>query len=335
MPWVGVRVGCRCWSVGDVAWGLGARPLGRVGAGIVVGVSDPTSSAVSSPDTGPVLTRRATRSGIPPLRQYLAESWRYRTFAVHWSRADLKARNFDTLFGRVWNVLNPLLFGLIYFVFVGIIAGGGLDQVERLGLIVGNLYVWLFFSATIATGVSSIQSGAGGVLAQSAIPRVVLPFASTITAASLFVRSLIAYVPIHFLTGRGVHVEMVWLPLAFVVTAMFGFGLALLLAVMNVYIRDVSRLLPHLLRLWLYLSPVIWEFTRLTSQDSGLVTTLGRLNPMYHAMVVWTLAFGGGIAGSGESIPASMLVFSLWAVGALLAGFLLFTSREDDFAIRN
>jgi ABC-type polysaccharide/polyol phosphate export permease len=293
----------------------------------------PTSP--SPPETAPVLTRRATRSGIPPLRQYLAESWRFRAFAVHWSRADVKARNFDTLFGRVWNVLNPLLFGVIYFVFVGIIAGGGLDQLDRFGFIVGNLYVWLFFNATVTNGVGSIQSGAGGVLAQSAIPRVVLPAASAISASSLFVRSLIAYVPIHFITGRGVHLELLWLPLAFVATAIFGLGIALLLAVANVYLRDVSRLLPHLLRLWLYLSPVIWQFTRLGAQGSDLVERLGRANPMYHAMVVWTVGFGGDLPGSEESIAASMLMFSVWAVGALVAGFLLFTSREDEFAIRN
>jgi len=289
----------------------------------------------SSTDVVPILTRRATRSGVPPLRQYLAEAWRFRTFAIHWSRADLKSRDFDTLFGRIWNVLNPLLFGLIYFVFVGIIAGGGLNQLERLGFIIGNLYVWLFFNGTVATGVSSIQSGAGGVLAQSSIPRVILPVASTITAGSLFARSLIAYVPIHFATGRGIHIEMLWLPLAFVVTAIFGFGLALLLAVANVYLRDVSRLLPHMLRLWLYLSPVIWEFTRLGAQDADLLVDLGRLNPMYHCMVVWTVGFGGGLPGSDESLPLSLLVFSGWAVAAVVAGFLLFTSREDDFAIRS
>ncbi len=298
-------------------------------------VSFSMNAPTSPPETAPVLSRRATRSGVPPLRQYLAESWRFRTFAVYWSRADVKARNFDTLFGRVWNVLNPLMFGLIYFVFVGIIAGGGLGQADRFGFIVGNLYVWLFFNGIIATGVGSIQSGAGGVLAQSAIPRVILPVASTITASSLFLRSLIAYVPIHFFTGRGLHLGLVWLPLAFVVTVMFGFGLALLLAVANVYIRDVSRLLPHLLRLWMYLSPVIWEFTRLGSQGSDLVERLGRANPMYHAMVVWTLAFGGPLAGSDESIAGSIVVFSVWAVVVLAAGFLLFTSREDDFAIRN
>jgi ABC-type polysaccharide/polyol phosphate export permease len=54
-------------------------------------------------------------------------------------------------------VINPLLFGLIYFVFVGIISGAGLDSFERLAFIIANLYVWTSFSAAITTGVGSIQ----------------------------------------------------------------------------------------------------------------------------------------------------------------------------------
>ena len=280
---------------------------------------------------GPILTRKATRSGLPPLRQYLEEAWRFRTFALYWSRADIKARNFDTWFGRAWHVINPLLFGLIYFVFTGIIAGG-FGNSERLAFIIANLYVWLFFSGTITTGVGSIQGGAGGVLAQSAIPRAVLPGASTLTSANLFLRSLVAYVPIHFFAGRTFHIEMLWIPLLLALTAAFGLGLAMIFAVINVYIRDVSRLLPHILRLWLYLSPVVWEYTKL---NEGGIERFGQLSPMYPAMTAWTIAFGGPLPDSNHSIAGSVLVFALWAVAALVLGFVIFVSREDEFAVRN
>ena len=74
--------------------------------------------------SAPHITRKATRSGIPNLRQYFAELWRYRAFAYYWAKADVKARNFETFLGRLWHYINPVLFGLIYFVFVGIISGG-------------------------------------------------------------------------------------------------------------------------------------------------------------------------------------------------------------------
>lgn len=283
--------------------------------------------------TPPLYTREAARLGIPPIGGYLAEAFRYRTFAFYWSRADIKARNFETTLGRAWHILNPLLFGLIYFVFVVILSGGGLNDTARLAFIVGNLYVWTFFSTSITGSVSAVQDGAGGVLAQSAIPRAILPMASGITATNLFLRSLIAYIPLHLVSGRGVHIEMLWIPLLIVLTGLFGFGIGLLMSVINVYVRDTSRLLPHTLRLWLYLSPAIWEYTRVLGEDTLLA--LARLNPMYAGMSSWTIALGGPLSDAGPSLVAQIGVFAAWAIGATVVGFLVFISREDDFAIRN
>ncbi|HWB89447.1 MAG TPA: hypothetical protein VG872_09620 [Acidimicrobiia bacterium] len=281
----------------------------------------------------PIISRRATRTGLPQLGHYLSEAYRYRTFALYWSKADIKARNFETVLGRLWHFLNPFLFGLIYFVLVGILSSGFGDT-ERLAFIVGNLYVWTFFSTTVTTGAGSVQGGAGGILAQSAIPRVVLPFASTLTAGNLFIRSLVVYVPLHFLAGRTLHWEMLWLPLLVLLTGMLGFGLSLLFAVANVYFRDVSRLLPHFLRLWLYMSPAIWLYTRLLD-EGGLVEALGvNLNPMFSGMTAWTIALGGPVAPE-PSMTSAVLTFAAWAVGVLLIGFFTFVSREDEFAIRN
>jgi len=280
-----------------------------------------------------MLTRKATRSGLPDLRDYFRETWHFRTFALRWSAADVKARNFETAFGRAWHVINPLLFGLIYFIFVGILSGGGLDSISMLAAIIGNLYLWLFFSSIINSSIGAIQSGAGGILIQSAIPRIVIPIASTITSTNLFMRSLIAYVPIHLVSERGLHIEMLYIPLIVVLTGLFGFGLSLLLATLNVYARDVSRLVPHVLRLWLYLSPVIWLYTRVLGESS--LDQFARLNPLYPAMTAWTIALGGHIDPSGPRILEQIGIFSLWTFAVLAPSVLIFISKEDEFAIRN
>jgi teichoic acid transport system permease protein len=255
--------------------------------------------------------------------------WHYRVFAYHWSKADIKSRNFETFFGRAWLILNPFLFGLIYYVFVGIIGGGGLGSTEHLAFIVGNLYVWVFFSTTISNGAGSIQ---GGILAQSAIPRIILPISSTLTSGQLFLRSILAYIPLHVFAQRGLHIEMLWIPVLIVLTGLFGFGLSLLMAVANVYFRDTSRLLPHLLRLWLYLSPAIWAYTRV-SGDSTL-EVLARANPAYPMMTAWTIAMGGPLAAD-PTITSQLVVMTEFTIVALIVGFFVFVSREDDFVIRN
>lgn len=295
-------------------------------------MTNPPVSPIS-PETDPPITRKTTRFGLPPLGTYLSEAYRYRTFAYYWSKADIKARNFETFLGRAWHLINPLLFGLIYFIFVGILSNAGLDDIDRLALIIGNLYAWVFFSSTILTSVSAVESGGGGLISQSAIPRVVLPAASALTAANLFVRSLIAYIPFHLLANRGLHIDMLWAPLLLVLTGMFGLGLALLFSVTNVYLRDISRLLPHALRLWLYLSPAIWEYTRVLGEST--LDRLARWNPMYSGMTAWTVALGGPLRSNGPSMAGEVAIFGAWAVGALVVGFLIFVAREDEFAVRS
>jgi ABC-type polysaccharide/polyol phosphate export permease len=295
-------------------------------------VTNPANPYISE-DSDPPITRKTTTLGLPPLRTYLSEAYRYRTFALYWSKADIKARNFETILGRAWHLINPLLFGLIYFIFVGILSEGGLEGIDRLALIIGNLYAWVFFSSTILTSVTAVESGGGGLISQSAIPRVVLPVASTLTAGNLFLRSLIAYVPFHLLAARGFHVDILWAPILAVLIGMFGLGLALLFSVINVYLRDISRLLPHALRLWLYLSPAIWEYTRVIG-DSTL-DRLARWNPMYSGMTAWTIALGGPLDPNSPPIAGEVAIFAAWAVGALVVGFLIFVAREDEFAVRS
>ena len=67
---------------------------------------------------------RAVPVGLPPVRPYLREVWRRREFALELSRTKLRAQHFDTAFGQLWLVLNPLLLACVYFMLVDIIRGG-------------------------------------------------------------------------------------------------------------------------------------------------------------------------------------------------------------------
>jgi len=116
-------------------------------------------------------------------------------------------------------------------------------------------------------------------------------------------------------------------------TFLFAFGIALIAATVNIYLRDVSRFLPHFLRLWMYLSPAIWEYQR--ALESGTIYFLARLNPTYSLFSAWTMALGSAETVDGPSLAKQVGIFSLWAIPTVIVGFLIFVSREDEFAIRN
>ena len=69
------------------------------------------------------------RVGLPPLGSYLRELWRRREFALELSRTDLRAQHYNTLFGQLWLILNPLLLACVYYVLVDILRAraGGID----------------------------------------------------------------------------------------------------------------------------------------------------------------------------------------------------------------
>src|SRR5215210_3489096 len=63
--------------------------------------------------------------GLPPLRSYVHELWRRREFAFELARTKLREQHFNTVFGQLWLVINPLLMALVYFLLVDIIRAGG------------------------------------------------------------------------------------------------------------------------------------------------------------------------------------------------------------------
>lgn len=64
------------------------------------------------------------KAGLPPLKEYFKELWRRREFAIEMSRAQIRAQNSDTVFGVLWNVLNPLLLAVVYYLLVSVLSGG-------------------------------------------------------------------------------------------------------------------------------------------------------------------------------------------------------------------
>ena len=93
------------------------------------------------------------RVGLPPLRPYLRELWRRREFALELSRTDLRAQHFNTVFGQLWLILNPLLLACVYFVLVDILRArtGGIEFFAHL---MAALFAYYFVTDAIRQAVA-------------------------------------------------------------------------------------------------------------------------------------------------------------------------------------
>jgi ABC-type polysaccharide/polyol phosphate export permease len=262
--------------------------------------------------------------GLPPLGTYLRLAWQRREFAFELSRTTMRAKHFDTVFGQLWLLLNPLLLGAVYFLLVDLLRGGG-RPMSFFAHLLGGLFLYQIVQTSATDGSRSVVKG-GGLILNTAFPRTLLPLASVHTAFKRFLPTMLVYFPIHFAAGLGLDVQMLWAIPILMMTVAFSAGIAMFVAAAQVYFRDLSSFLPYVLRIWLYVSPVLYYWEEVPHKYK----TMLELNPLVPMLASWSDVLNKGKAPD----LGLMLLGTGWAVLALVLGALFFISRERDFAVR-
>ena len=267
--------------------------------------------------------------GLPPIGPYVRELWRRREFAREMARTNLRAQHFNTVFGQLWLVLNPLLLACVYFLLVYILRGSGSRGVEFFAHLLAGLFAYYFISDSIRLSVKSVTGG-GRLILNTAFPRALLPLSSVITGFLRFLPTLVIYIPVHIIADLPVDQHLLWLiPLIFLMVVMAS-GAGMLVSALQVYFRDTSSFLPFFVRIWLYLSPILWAPEHIVGQFSGPILTLIQLNPMYSMIGGYTELL------QNDAFPPTYMWISaaVWAIASAVIGFLYFISREREFAVR-
>jgi teichoic acid transport system permease protein len=262
--------------------------------------------------------------GLPPMRSYLRELWRRREFAREMSRTTLRAQHFNTAFGQLWLILNPLLLAGVYFVLVDILRSGsrGADFFAHL---MAGLFAYYFVSDAVRLSVKSVTGG-GRLILNTAFPRALLPLSGVLTSFMRFLPTIAVYVPVHLIAGLPIEPVLLWvLPLT-VLMIVLAAGAAMLVASLQVYFRDLKNFLPYLLRVWLYASPVLYFADEVPDRYDFLLA----VNPLGGLLTAWSDVINQGRAPDASSLALAVA----WSFGIFLAGALFFMSREREFAVR-
>jgi teichoic acid transport system permease protein len=264
------------------------------------------------------------RVGLPPLRPYLRELWRRREFAFELSRTELRIAHFNTVFGQLWLVINPLLLAGVYFVLVDILRRGH-RPAGFFAHLVGALFAYYFVSDAVRHSVRSVTSG-GKLILNTSFPRVLLPLSSVITGVKRFLPTVLIYVPVHLLSHRPVGFALLWLiPIAVMMT-LLGAGLAMIVSAAQVYFRDLKNFLPYALRVWLYISPVLYVAHEVPKRYDLLLA----INPLAPMLTAWSDVLDRGATPTLHDL----VLGTFWGVAVFLVGAVYFMSREREFAVR-
>ena len=256
-------------------------------------------------------------------RTYAKELWSRREFAWYMAIGNLRSRSASTTLGLVWWVINPLLMGAVYFVVFGLI----LNFVRDIAYLLSGIFVFYYASTSTTTGANVITQNTR-LLVNLQFPRLVLPFAAVTEAGIGFLTSIPALFLVVGLTqGIWPTATFWWLfPVAFLLLSLFNLGSATLMARLTVPYRDVTNLVPHLLRIWFYLSPILYTMDKVADLPPWAQALYG-LNPMVPFLAVFRAALLGY-----PLVPGDLAAAAAWSVVLATVSVAAFIRYEGKMA---
>ncbi len=264
-----------------------------------------------------------TRRYVDGANTYIRALWERREFAWYLAMGNLRSRNASTALGLVWWVLNPIFLGGVYYVVFGLILGISRD----LSYLLSGIFAFYYTSTSITTGANAIIQNKA-LLINLQFPRLILPITAIIEAGVGFLVSIPA---LYLIIGpnQGVWPPrqiLVLLPVIFIVHTIFNLGLATLTARVTVPFRDVVNLVPHVLRIWFYLSPILYSASKFSNLPEP-ASTIFHLNPMVPILSVYRSALLGYPFSSQD-----LLYATLWAFGVAAIALVMFIKYEGKMA---
>ena len=271
----------------------------------------------SAVHTGPLVI------DITPLRGWLdldfAELWRSRELAYFFVWRAIKIRYKQTLIGAAWAVIQPIITMLVFSLFFGYLAKIPSGRLPYPIFYFSALLPWTYFSGAVQSVTNSVVEQQH-VVTKVYFPRLVLPIAAVIPGLLDLAIGLIVFLPLmlwyHVAPGRVFLMFPVFLLLA-VITAL---SVGLWLAALNTLYRDIRYVVPFVIQIWMFISPVVYPASLVPARWRWLYG----LNPMAGVIE----GFRWSLTGSGEA-PTLLLAVSSGAVFIVLIGGVIFFRRME------
>jgi lipopolysaccharide transport system permease protein len=263
---------------------------------------------------------------IEPRRRYslrFDELWAFRELFYFLMWRDVKVRYKQTALGAAWAVLQPLLLMVVFTIFLGQLRGVGPRGIPYPVFSFSALVPWTFFSSALSGAANSLV-GSSNLVSKIYFPRILIPLAAPCSFLIDFVISFIVLLIVMAGYHRVPSAHFYLLPVFALYVVIVASGAGLLLAALNVRYRDVRYAVPFLIQLWLFASPVAYQFAVVGSQYRLVFA----LNPM----VTGIEGFRSAMLGTG-GVPAGVFAVSSASAAVMtLAGYIYFRRVERSFA---
>jgi homopolymeric O-antigen transport system permease protein len=257
-------------------------------------------------------------------RHYWQDIWRYRELFYILAWRDISVRYKQTVIGLLWAIIRPTLTMFIFVVVFGNIAKLPSEGVPYPIFVFAAILPWTFFSTAFAEAGNSLV-GNTTLISKVYFPRLIIPASAVIVSAIDFLISLVILFFLMAWYQYWPSWEILTMPLFLLMGFFAALGPGLYVAALNVKYRDFRIIVPFVVQLGLYISPVGFSATIVPEQ----YRLLYYLNPMVAVIDGFRWAISGGKTALNIT---EILVSIAVIITMIIIGLLYFRKTEKTFA---
>ncbi len=239
-----------------------------------------------------------------------------------WTLREVRVRYQQSLLGVGWAVLQPLSLTLVFTVVFSRIVQIDTGDIPYPIFAYAALVPWTFFATALSFGIPSLVANMN-LVTKIYFPREILPFANIGAAAVDFAIAFLIFLGMMVVYRLPLSAEIVWLLPILAVQILLMAGVTLVGAAVTVFFRDVRFVVPLLLQIWMYATPVIYPIDTVPPHLQGYY----RLNPMVGIIDGYRRVLLEGKAPD----PDAFLISSVIAAILFVASYFVFKRAEPSF----
>lgn len=264
---------------------------------------------------------------VQPRRGWVAvdlrELWEYRELLVFRAIRDIKVRYKQTALGAAWAVIQPVTTMIVFSIFFGRLAGiENRTEVAYPLAVFCALLPWQLFAFCLTQSSNSLVDN-GHVLTKVYFPRLIMPLSTLLCGLVDFCIAFAVFAGMMVWYGYAPGIGILFLPAFIALALLAALAVGLWLSALNVRYRDVRYVIPFVIQIWLFATPVAYPANMVPERWQWLYG----LNPLVGVVSGFRWALLGG-EPPGWSLALSVLV----TLVVLIGGLFYFRRMERHFA---
>lgn len=235
---------------------------------------------------------------------------------------DFKVKYKRSVLGVIWSLLYPLLTMTVMALVFSNMFKMSMPGVNYLVYLMTGLVIFNYFNEASNLAMSSVVSNFS-LINKVYIPKYIFPISKCLFVGINFLLTLIPLYAIIFITGTGININHLLLPFPYICLFLFTLGMGFLLSSISVFLRDMFYIYGVLITLWMYVTPIMYDFSIIPIK----LQILFKCNPLY-----WFIYFTRDIILYNHIPEINVWIYCIiFAIVPLIIGMVVFKKTQDKF----